>query len=82
MESIALKWACSVFLIISVFTLSVSIWGEATAPDGQCAMPLALRLSEGLGRTWRLLAWWTLLWPQRIWANAKMRDGEPRKEMR
>ena len=24
-------------------------WGEAPAPDGQCATPLALRFSEGLG---------------------------------
>ena len=26
-------------------------WGEAPAPDGQRDMPLALRLSEGLGLT-------------------------------
>jgi hypothetical protein len=26
-------------------------WGEAPAPQAQCATPLGLSLSEGLGRT-------------------------------
>jgi hypothetical protein len=26
-------------------------WGEAPAPQGQCATPLGLSLSEGLGRS-------------------------------
>ena len=30
-------------------------WGEGPALDGQRDMPLALRLSEGLGLTWQRL---------------------------
>jgi hypothetical protein len=36
-------------------------WGEAPAPQAQCATPLGLSLSEGLGRTARAPAFLLLL---------------------
>jgi hypothetical protein len=52
-------------------------WGEAPAPQAQCATPLGLSLSEGLGRTRaRLIVFYMRAWPYHYAPRLEVEQGE------